>query len=131
MKAIVPIVLAAIFCAVIFVIAVVSPRKAKKVKRCSDRLFKKGERKSDEKAGRLGDATQKALEKTRHAVDKSSRAGTKVHEGIKERFDRDRGPDCYAWVRSTPCPGRPAGKATDGPPRSTPEGCAARFRMER
>ena len=72
-------------CIVLFVGGVVAPYRSKKMQARVDELAKKGEKGGDENAGRLGDATRNALEKSRDAADASARAGRRVHEAIKRK----------------------------------------------
>ena len=76
-------VLLVLFCIVIFVVGVFSPRRSRKVQRWYDRLLRKGERKGDRKAGKLGDMTEASIRGARKAGDASARAGRKTGEKLR------------------------------------------------
>ncbi len=69
-----------LICIVLFTVGVFSPSRSKKMQGQVDQLAKRGERKTDQKAGAVGDATRAALERSRKAADASGRAGRRVHE---------------------------------------------------
>lgn len=82
MKALLLAVILLVVCIVLFLAGVISPSRSKKMQASVDDLSKKGERKGDENAGRLGDLTSAALEKSRDAADASALAGRGLHERI-------------------------------------------------
>lgn len=82
MKALVLVVILLVVCIVLFIAGVVAPRRSKKMQAGVDKLSKKGEGKGDSNAGKLGDLTSAALEKSRAAADASARAGRAVNEKI-------------------------------------------------
>lgn len=81
MKAVAVIVLLLV-CVVLFVVGVLSPARSRRMQGSVDKLSKKGQSKSGDRAGRLGDATATALKKSRKAADASARAGRRVHDKI-------------------------------------------------
>ena len=68
---------------VLFVAGLFAPRKSRKLQRRFARLLRRGERKSSNKAGKLGDATQKTAKAMRRAGDKSAEAGRGLRSKIK------------------------------------------------
>jgi hypothetical protein len=74
--------LGVVFCVVLFFAGLIAPRRSKRLQKAVDRFIRKGERKSDNSAGRLGDWTQTSLKKMRRAGDKSADAGRTVHEKL-------------------------------------------------
>lgn len=80
MKALLIGVILVLLCLVLFLVGAVSPRRSRKMQARVDGIAKKGERHGDNHAGRLGDATRGALEKSRAAADASANAGRRVHE---------------------------------------------------
>jgi hypothetical protein len=73
-------VLVVVFCIVLFFAGVVAPRRSKRLQAWYDRVHRRGEQKSGEKAGKLGDMTEKSLRQSRRAGDRSAEAGRKVRE---------------------------------------------------
>jgi hypothetical protein len=67
-----------VFCTVLFLAGVISPKRSRKLQKGVDKLARKGEVKADRNAGKLGDATQTMLEKSREAADASARAGRRL-----------------------------------------------------
>ena len=82
MKGLVLVVVLLAVCLLLFIAGVVSPNRSKKMQAGVDKLSKKGEGKGDRSAGKLGDATSAALEKSREAADASARAGRAVNDKI-------------------------------------------------
>ena len=85
MKALLLIVVLLLVCMVLFLAGVFSPRSSKRMQGKVDGLTKKGESKSDKKAGRLGDLTRDGLEKARSTADASARAGRTVNEKLTDK----------------------------------------------
>jgi hypothetical protein len=71
-----------VFCAVLFVAGFVAPKRSRRLQKGMDRILRKGERKSDRSAGRLGDWTEASLEKVRRVGDKSAEAGRSVRKKL-------------------------------------------------
>ena len=69
---------------VTFMIAFVAPRKSRRVQSVLDRIFLRGESKGARNAGPAGDAAEGALEKARHATDRSEQAGRAAHEKLTD-----------------------------------------------
>jgi hypothetical protein len=65
-------------CIVLFFAGLISPLRSKRLQAWYDRLLRRGERKSGESAGRLGDVTEKSLRGSRRAGDRSAEAGRKL-----------------------------------------------------
>ena len=63
---------------VLFVAGVAAPRRSKRLQRWMDARLERGEEKSGEHAGRLGDWTAKALELSRRAGDRTVEAGRRL-----------------------------------------------------
>jgi hypothetical protein len=76
------ILLGGLICVGLFVLGLVAPRKSRRAQEKLDRTLKRGERKSDAKAGRVGDWTSKSLETVRKAGDKSAEAGRKSRRAV-------------------------------------------------
>jgi len=66
----------------LFVMGVVVPRRSRRAQAWIERQLAKGERKSDESAGRLGDLTATGLELMRKASGASAEAGRSAHDKI-------------------------------------------------
>ena len=75
-------------CAVLFVVAVISPGASRALQGALHRVTGKGQEKSDRRAGRVGDWVSNSLKKIRRAGDESARAGRRVHGKLRERGDR-------------------------------------------
>ncbi len=82
MKALLAIVIVLAVCVLLFVTGVFSPTRSKRMQAKVDELSMKAENKSDENAGKLGDATRAGLERSRAAADASARAGRRVHDKV-------------------------------------------------
>jgi hypothetical protein len=84
-----------VVCVVLFVAGVVAPERSKKMQHWIAEKLRRGERKGDENAGKLGDMTNTMLEKSRTATDKSAEGGRKVNEkaGAAASAARDKLPD--------------------------------------
>ena len=82
MKALLIILVLVIVCIVLFLTGVIAPNRSRKMQSSVDELSRKGEAKSNRSAGRVGDATQTALEKARGAADASAEAGRQVNDKI-------------------------------------------------
>ena len=67
--------LVVLFCIVLFFAGLIAPRRSRRLQRWYDRLLRRGERKGDEKAGKLGDLTEASLRGSRRLGDKSAEAG--------------------------------------------------------
>ena len=87
MKALLLAVILIVICIVLFLAGVISPRHSRKMQGKVDALAKKGEKKGDDHAGRLGNLTKRGLEKSRDAADASARAGRRVHEAVQDQRD--------------------------------------------
>jgi hypothetical protein len=83
MKGLVIVVALLIVCIVLFLVGLFSPRRSRRLQGAVDDISRKGEGKSDERAGRLGDVTRDALEKARGAADASARAGRRVNKRVR------------------------------------------------
>ena len=75
-------VLVVLFCIVLFFAGLIAPRRSKRLQAWYDRVLRRGERKGDENAGKLGDLTEKSLKASRRAGDKSARAGRKLRNKL-------------------------------------------------
>jgi hypothetical protein len=82
MKALLLLGVLAVVCVVLFVVGVFSPRRSRRMQEGVDRLTRTGERKSDQKAGRFGDATERGLRLMRKAADRSARKGRDAHQKL-------------------------------------------------
>jgi uncharacterized protein DUF6411 len=67
-----------VFCALLFVIAILFPRMSRKVERGGDAPLGVGQRAAGEAPGRLGRWFQKPFSSSRRAVHKSGSAGRKT-----------------------------------------------------
>jgi hypothetical protein len=79
MKTIFLIVLLGAVCVALFLAGVFFPARSRRMQRGVDRLSRKGERKSEGKAGRFGNLTRSGLRLMRRAADKSAERGRDVH----------------------------------------------------
>ena len=77
-------VLIVLVCVVLFLAGVFAPERSKKMQSWVAQKLRKGERKGDENAGKLGDVTNTMLEKSRKATDKSAEGGRAVHDKAAE-----------------------------------------------
>jgi hypothetical protein len=77
-------VLIMLVCIVLFFAGVFAPERSKKMQAWVAKKLRKGERKGDEEGGKLGDATNTMLEKSRQATDKSAEGGRAVHDKAAE-----------------------------------------------
>ncbi|MDQ3958538.1 MAG: hypothetical protein M3273_09475 [Actinomycetota bacterium] len=82
MKLLLVVVALGFVCVVLFVTGVLSPRRSRRMQDKVDEVAQKGEVKGDADAGRLGDVTRDALEKTRRAADASAEKGRDVRDRI-------------------------------------------------
>jgi hypothetical protein len=73
-------VLIVVVCIVLFFAGVFAPERSKRMQRWVADKLRKGERKGDENAGKLGDMTTAMLEKSRQATDNSAESGRAVHD---------------------------------------------------
>jgi hypothetical protein len=76
-----------LLCIVLFFAGLIAPRRSRRLQRWVDRMFRKGERKANRSAGRVGDATKHALRWTRRAGDRSAAAGRKVNRKARALQD--------------------------------------------
>ena len=76
------ILLGGLTCIGLFFLGLIAPRKSRRAQAKLDRSLRRGERKSDANAGRVGDWTSKSLQKFRKASDKSAEAGRKSRQAI-------------------------------------------------
>jgi len=74
------VVLIVVVCAVLFLAGVFAPERSKRMQSWVARRFRKGERTGDRNAGKLGDVTNRMLEKSRQATDKSAEGGRAIHD---------------------------------------------------
>ena len=74
------VVLIVVVCAVLFLAGVFAPERSKRMQSWVAKGFRKGERKGDQSAGKLGDVTNTMLEKSRQATDKSAEGGRAIHD---------------------------------------------------
>jgi hypothetical protein len=79
MKTLLLIVLAAVVCVVLFVVGIFLPARSRRMQEGVDRLSRKGERKSEEKAGPFRGITRSGLRFLRGAADKSAQKGREIH----------------------------------------------------
>jgi hypothetical protein len=87
-KLLVPlIVVGVIVSVVLFLTGFVSPPRSQRWEQLTSRLFRKGERKSDASAGRLGDASREAFRMTRRTTERSGAKGRQLHKKITGRND--------------------------------------------
>lgn len=70
-------------CAVLFVVAVVSPGASRTLQGVLHRMTRKGQEKGERRAGRMGDWVSNSLKKLRRAGDKSAEAGREVHDKLR------------------------------------------------
>jgi hypothetical protein len=75
--------LVVLFCIVLFVAAVVAPRRSQRLQGWYDRLLRRGERKGDRNAGKLGDLTEAGLKGARRMGDASAETGRKVGHRLR------------------------------------------------
>ena len=75
-------VLLVVACVVLFFAGLIVPRRSKRLQRRWDRLIRRGERKGDRNAGKVGDATEASLRWTRKAGDKSAEAGRAARDKL-------------------------------------------------
>ena len=75
---------------VLFLVALVSPRRSKLLQGSFDRMSQKTETKAGDRGGRLGDVFSTSMKQVRRAVDKSADLGRKAHEKLKEKRDQVR-----------------------------------------
>jgi len=78
-------VLVVLFCVVLFVAGAVTPRRSRRLQRWYDRLLRRGERKGDRSAGKLGDLTEGALKRSRRAGDASAGSGRKLRKAVRRK----------------------------------------------
>jgi hypothetical protein len=71
-----------LLCVVLFLAGLIAPGRSRRLQRAMDRMLRKGERKSDSSAGRVGDWTEGSLKKMRQAGDKSAEAGREVRRKL-------------------------------------------------
>jgi hypothetical protein len=76
-------VLVVLFCVVLFVAGVLAPRRSRRLQRWYDRVLRRGERKGDRNAGKLGDLTERGLRGSRRAGDASADAGRKLGKKLR------------------------------------------------
>ena len=76
------IVILLVVCVVLFVTGIFSPARSRRMQAKVDDLSMRAENKSDENAGKLGDATRMGLERSRAAADASAKAGRAVHDKV-------------------------------------------------
>jgi hypothetical protein len=69
-------------CIVLFFVGVIAPRRSRRLQARLDRLLRRGERKGDRGAGKVGDLTRDSLKTVRRAGDKSAEAGRTVRKKI-------------------------------------------------
>lgn len=74
------ILLGLLLCVVLFFAGLLFPRRSRKLQEKVGKYLRRGERKGDERAGKLGDATNTALKKTRKATEHSADAGRAVNQ---------------------------------------------------
>jgi gas vesicle protein len=85
MKLLLPLILVGVIvCLVLFIAALLSPPRSHRLQEFTGRWFRKGEDKSDESAGRMGDMTREALGITRRATETSADAGREIHEKVSK-----------------------------------------------
>ncbi|SRR6266511_80759 len=77
-------VLIVVVCIVLFFAGVFAPERSKKMQAWVAKKLRKGERKGDENAGRMGDVTNTMLAKSRQATDKSAEGGRAVHDKAEQ-----------------------------------------------
>ncbi|MDQ4005983.1 MAG: DUF6411 family protein [Actinomycetota bacterium] len=82
MKVLLLVGLLAVVCVVLFVTGIISPKRSRTMQRSVDRLARKGERKGDRNAGRLGNLSRSGLAAMRRAANRSGRRGRKIHEQL-------------------------------------------------
>lgn len=82
MKALVLALVLVVVCVVLFIAGAVSPSRSRRMQDAVDRVSLNGEEKGDRRAGKLGDATETALRKSRAAADASAHKGRKLHDRI-------------------------------------------------
>ena len=80
-------VLILVVCIVLFFAGIFAPERSKRMQKWVATKLRKGERKSNENAGKLGDMTNWTLEKSRASTDKSAEAGRAVHDKAAEAKD--------------------------------------------
>ena len=71
-----------VLCVVLFFTGVLRPGRSRRMQGGVDNLSMKGEEKSDQSAGPVGDATESSLRVARKAVDKSAEKGREAHDKL-------------------------------------------------
>jgi hypothetical protein len=74
--------LGALMCIALFIAGLVAPRRSRRLQGRVNRTLRRGERKADRSASRVGNWTRDSLETARHAGDKSARAGRKSRDKL-------------------------------------------------
>ena len=74
--------LVGIACIVLFFAGLFSPLRSKRLQAWYDRTLRRGERKSGDSAGKVGDLTEKSLRGGRQAGDRSAEAGRKLRQKL-------------------------------------------------
>jgi hypothetical protein len=64
-----------LLCIFLFVAGFVAPRRSRRLQAKINRLLRRGERRSDDEAGKLGDLVRKTLSLIRRGANKSAEAG--------------------------------------------------------
>jgi hypothetical protein len=82
LKALLVVVVVVVVCLVLFVVAVFSPARSRKIQNGVGRAARKGERKGDRRAGRFGDLTRSVLRVSRKAADRSAQKGRDVRRKV-------------------------------------------------
>jgi hypothetical protein len=62
-------------CVFLFLAGLIAPRRSKRIQAKLDRLLRRGERKSDRNAGKVGDLSRSSLKLVRRGSDKSAEQG--------------------------------------------------------
>ena len=78
MKALILAIVVLVACILLFLAGVIAPKRSRKIQKSVDRFARKGEEKANHNAGKLGDATQAMLKKSREAADASARTGRRL-----------------------------------------------------
>jgi hypothetical protein len=82
MKALVLLGVLVVICAVLFLVGAFSPRRSRRMEKGFDRVALKAEEKSEDKGGRLGDATERGVDLMRRAADTSAEKGREAHQKL-------------------------------------------------
>lgn len=78
-------VLLVVLCVALFVFAVVAPERSRRLQGWYDRALRRGERKGDRDAGKLGDMTESGLKGARRLGDASAEGGRNLSRKLRRQ----------------------------------------------